>query len=412
MSALAADGSTKYSYASLSSMTNSFSVQNKIGHGGSGDVFFGQIVGSQVAIKVIEDMQGVQVDDTEFRRELSVLSMCRYENVVPLLGSLAEPGNPLCLVYRYMPGGSLADRLLPSSTFPPLTASERIDIAVGVASGLHYLHQPDSERNKPSIFHRDVKSANILLDADGRAKIADAGIAKEADSGYIDPYYEFICGTFTVASDVFSYGVVLLELLTGLKAFDSRQRPLNRKLFKRARSTKVPADKRAGFDKKKEKLLRDLAMECTAEDSHLRPSLEDCIARLLGTASNCTDMSDMFDGARAMSSSHKPKSSEEREEVEMKAKTQPPPPPPVEAGSGFKFTSNEQLKEAAFEWCEDKEKAKGVYGMIEDWDVSEVTSFERLFEYGGDFNEDLSRWDVSNVTMGHIELHEYAWHVL
>ncbi|GMH54265.1 hypothetical protein TrRE_jg9358 [Triparma retinervis] len=292
MSTFAADGSAKYSYASLSGMTNSFSVQNKIGHGGSGVVFLGQIGRSQVAIKVIRAMQGVQVDDTEFRTELNVLSMCKHENIVPLLGSSSEPGKPLCLVYRYMPGGSLADRLLPSSFSPPLPAHARIDIAVGIALGLHYLHQPDTERRKPSIFHRDVKSANILLDADGYAKIADAGIAREADSsvtmtggmgtsGYIDPYY-FDSGEFTTASDVFSCGVVLLELLTGLQAFDSTQRPLDRKLFKRARRTVIPADARAGFDETKEKLLRDLAMECTAEDIDERPSLEDCIARLLG----------------------------------------------------------------------------------------------------------------------------------
>ncbi|GMH65588.1 hypothetical protein TrRE_jg2986 [Triparma retinervis] len=299
MSAFAADGSAEYSYASLSGMTNSFSVQNKIGHGGSGDVFLGQIVvflgqieRSQVAIKVIRAMQGVQVDDTEFRRELNVLSMCRHENIVPLLGSSSEPGKPLCLVYRYMSGGSLADRLLPSSSWPPLPAPARIDIAVGIALGLHYLHQPDTERNKPSIFHRDVKSANILLDADGYAKIADAGIAREADSsvtmtggmgtsGYIDPEY-FETGDFTAKSDVFSYGVVLFELLTGLQAFDSTQQGRNKKLFQRARRTVLPADARAGFDEMKEKLLRDLAMECTAEDIDERPSLEECITRLLG----------------------------------------------------------------------------------------------------------------------------------
>jgi serine/threonine protein kinase len=173
-----------------------------------------------------------------------------------------------------------------------LSASERIGIAVGVALGLHYLHQPDRERNKPSIFHRDVKSANILLDADGYAKIADAGIAREADSsvtmtggmgtkGYIDPFYDD-SGEFTTASDVFSFGVVMLELLTGLQAFDSSQRPLDRKLFKRARRTFVPADFRAGFDEAREKLLRDLAMECTAEDIEDRPSLENCIKELLG----------------------------------------------------------------------------------------------------------------------------------
>jgi surface protein len=70
----------------------------------------------------------------------------------------------------------------------------------------------------------------------------------------------------------------------------------------------------------------------------------------------------------------------------------------TKASKGFKFTSNDQLKEAAREWVQDKEKAREKYGKIEDWDVSKVTSFERLFEYGGDFNEDLSLWDVSNVT--------------
>jgi surface protein len=85
-------------------------------------------------------------------------------------------------------------------------------------------------------------------------------------------------------------------------------------------------------------------------------------------------------------------------EEERKAKVQPPPPPPVKSGSGFKFTSNDQLKEAAKKWVQDKDKAKGEYDKIEDWDVSEVTSFHELFKEAEEFNEDLSRWDVSNVT--------------
>ncbi|GMI49239.1 hypothetical protein TrCOL_g12825 [Triparma columacea] len=86
MSAFAVDGSAQYSYASLLNMTNSFSVQNKIGRGGSGDVYLGRIGSSQVAIKVIRVIHGMQVDDTEFRRELSVLSMCRHEKHCALIG--------------------------------------------------------------------------------------------------------------------------------------------------------------------------------------------------------------------------------------------------------------------------------------------------------------------------------------
>jgi serine/threonine protein kinase len=273
-------------------MTNSFAVASIIGRGGFGPVYKGQNGAKEIAVKRNSNeamaMAGGQ-GRREYDRELQTLRMCRHEGIVPLLGSCNQEGHPLCLVYPFMANGSLFDALLPSSSVH-LDAAQRIDIALGTARGLRYLHtaETDAFHDKPSIIHRDIKSANILLDSQLRARICDVGLAREADSdatmtggvgtpGYVDPEYHDTL-EFTTASDVFSFGVVLVELLTGCSAVDRTQRPPV--LHPRARAAMPAVDSRVAFSQQQDHALRELGRAAISTTSDGRPSTDAIIERL------------------------------------------------------------------------------------------------------------------------------------
>ncbi|CAA2986485.1 nodulation receptor kinase-like [Olea europaea var. sylvestris] len=199
-----------------------------IGEGGFGSVYRGTLPdGQEVAVKVrsATSTQGTR----EFDNELSLLSAIRHENLVPLLGYCCENEQQI-LVYPFMSNGSLQDRLYGAAAKRKiLDWPTRLSIALGAARGLTYLHT-FSER---CVIHRDVKSSNILLDYSMSAKVADFGFSKyapqEGDSGtslevrgtagYLDPEY-YSTQHLSTKSDVFSFGVVLLEIVSG-------QEPLN-----------------------------------------------------------------------------------------------------------------------------------------------------------------------------------------
>eukprot|EP01018_Ginkgo_biloba_P001674 Gb_30966 [translate_table: standard] len=201
--------------------TNNY--ESMIGEGGFGIVYRGTLAdGHEVAVKVrsATSIQGTR----EFKTELNLLSEIRHENLVPLLGFCSEKDQQI-LVYPFMSNGSLQDRLYgEAAKRKPLDWQTRLSIALGAARGLHFLHT-GGER---CIIHRDVKSSNILLDHSMVAKVADFGFSKyapqEGDSivslevrgtaGYLDPEY-YSSQQLTVKSDVFSFGVVLLEIICG-----------------------------------------------------------------------------------------------------------------------------------------------------------------------------------------------------
>ncbi|KAH9300457.1 hypothetical protein KI387_012040, partial [Taxus chinensis] len=205
----------------LESATNNYEV--KIGEGGFGAVYRGTLVdGQEVAVKVCSatSIQGMR----EFKTELTLLSEMRHENLVPLLGYCSEKDQKI-LVYPFMSNGSLQDRLYgEAANRKPLDWQTRISIALGAARGLLFLHS-GGER---CIIHRDIKSSNILLDHSMVAKVADFGFSKYAPqdgdsnvslevrgtAGYLDPEY-YSSQQLTVKSDVFSFGVVLLEIICG-----------------------------------------------------------------------------------------------------------------------------------------------------------------------------------------------------
>ncbi|GAB2225485.1 hypothetical protein Droror1_Dr00006277 [Drosera rotundifolia] len=212
----------KYTIDVIEAATESFVKSRKIGEGGYGPVFKCNLDHTQVAVKVLrpDAAQG----RTQFQQEVEVLSCIRHPNLVLLLGACPEYG---CLVYEYMARGSLEDCLFRRGKSPPLSWQLRFRIAAEIATGLHFLHQTKPE----PLVHRDLKPANILLDQNFVSKISDVGLARlvppsVADSVtqyrmtstagtfcYIDPEYQQT-GMLGVKSDVYSLGILLLQLIT------------------------------------------------------------------------------------------------------------------------------------------------------------------------------------------------------
>ncbi|CAA3010747.1 LRR receptor-like serine threonine- kinase ERL1 isoform X1 [Olea europaea subsp. europaea] len=216
-----------YTYDDIMRLTENLSEKYIIGYGASSIVYKCILKNSRsIAIKRLYSQY--QCNSGEFETELETIGSIRHRNFVSLYGYLLSPQGNL-LFYDYMENGSLWDLLHDPSKKVKLDWETRLKIAVGAAQGLAYLHHDCN----PRIIHRDVKSSNILLDANFEAHISDFGIAKCIPNakthastyvlgtiGYIDPEYART-SRLTEKSDVYSFGIVLLELLTGKKAVDN-----------------------------------------------------------------------------------------------------------------------------------------------------------------------------------------------
>ncbi|KAL9236525.1 hypothetical protein vseg_011183 [Gypsophila vaccaria] len=211
-----------FSYKQLRAATDDFSILNKIGEGGFGPVYKGKLKhGRLAAIKVLASgsMQGVR----EFLTEIKLISETQHENLVKLYGCCVE-GKHRILVYNFLENNSLTQTLLGSGNCSiDFGWRTRTKICVGIARGLAFLH----EEVHPRIVHRDIKASNILLDKDLTPKIADFGLAKlmppnathvstrvAGTLGYLAPEYA-IRGQLTRKADVYSFGVLLLEIVCG-----------------------------------------------------------------------------------------------------------------------------------------------------------------------------------------------------
>uniref|UniRef100_A0A804R4J9 Protein kinase domain-containing protein n=1 Tax=Zea mays TaxID=4577 RepID=A0A804R4J9_MAIZE len=209
-------------YPSLEAATGEFSESNVLGVGGFGCVYKAVFDGGvTAAVKRLEG--GGPECEKEFENELDLLGRIRHPNIVSLLGFCVHEGNHY-IVYELMEKGSLDTQLHGASHGSALTWHIRMKIALDMARGLEYLH----EHCSPPVIHRDLKSSNILLDSDFNAKISDFGLAVTSGNidkgsmklsgtlGYVAPEY-LLDGKLTEKSDVYAFGVVLLELLMGRK---------------------------------------------------------------------------------------------------------------------------------------------------------------------------------------------------
>ncbi|KAB5527547.1 hypothetical protein DKX38_021394 [Salix brachista] len=227
-------GLNVFTFKQLNSATGGFSKSNVVGHGGFGLVYRGVLSdGRKVAIKLM-DQAGKQGEE-EFEVEVELLSRLRSPYLLALLGYCSDDNHKV-LVYEFMPNGCLQEHLhhITSSNTVSLSLDweTRLRIALEAAKGLEYLH----EHVNPPVIHRDFKSSNILLDRNLHAKVSDFGLAKLGPDkagghvstrvlgtqGYIAPEYA-LTGHLTTKSDVYSYGVVLLELLTGRVPVDIKR---------------------------------------------------------------------------------------------------------------------------------------------------------------------------------------------
>nr|XP_018680611.1 PREDICTED: proline-rich receptor-like protein kinase PERK4 [Musa acuminata subsp. malaccensis] len=215
-----------FSYEELAAATDGFSDANLLGQGGFGYVHKGVLPnGKEIAVKQLKSGSGQ--GEREFQAEVDIISHIHHRHLVSLVGYCIA-GAQRMLVYEFVPNNSL-EHHLHGKGLPVMDWSMRLKIALGSARGIAYLH----EDCNPRIIHRDIKSANILLDLNFEAMVADFGLAKLSSDnythvstrvmgtfGYLAPEYAS-SGKLTEKSDVFSYGVMLLELITGRRPSDT-----------------------------------------------------------------------------------------------------------------------------------------------------------------------------------------------
>uniref|UniRef100_A0A6M2EA53 non-specific serine/threonine protein kinase n=1 Tax=Populus davidiana TaxID=266767 RepID=A0A6M2EA53_9ROSI len=213
-----------FTFRELQIATDNFCSKNILGTGGFGNVYKGKLGDrTMVAVKRLKDLTGTS-GESQFRTELEMISLAVHRNLLRLIGYCAT-SNERLLVYPYMSNGSVASRLRGK---PALDWNTRKRIAIGAARGLLYLH----EQCDPKIIHRDVKAANVLLDEFCEAVVGDFGLAKlldHADShvttavrgtvGHIAPEY-LSTGQSSEKTDVFGFGILLIELITGMRALE------------------------------------------------------------------------------------------------------------------------------------------------------------------------------------------------
>ncbi|XP_019196615.1 PREDICTED: G-type lectin S-receptor-like serine/threonine-protein kinase At4g27290 isoform X2 [Ipomoea nil] len=211
-----------FTLQSILEATNNFSNANKLGKGGFGPVYKGTLPeGQEIAVKRLSNQsrQGIN----EFKNEVVLIAKLQHRNLVKLVGYCSQLGEKI-LLYEYMSNKSLDTFIFDQTRRLLLDWSKRFDIILGIARGLLYLHQDSRLR----IIHRDMKTSNVLLDEDMTPKISDFGLARmvignalEANTkkvagtyGYMSPEYA-LSGLFSIKSDVFSFGVIILEVISG-----------------------------------------------------------------------------------------------------------------------------------------------------------------------------------------------------
>nr|AWI66667.1 lysine motif-containing receptor-like kinase 1-1 protein [Vitis vinifera]WBP50028.1 LysM receptor-like kinase 1-1 [Vitis vinifera] len=303
LTGITVDKSVEFSYEELAKATDNFNLANKIGQGGFGSVYYAELRGEKAAIKKM-DMQASR----EFLAELKVLTHVHHLNLVRLIGYCVE--GSLFLVYEYIENGNLSQHLRGSGR-DPLQWSSRVQIALDSARGLEYIH----EHTVPVYIHRDIKSANILIDKNFHGKVADFGLTKLTEVGssslptrlvgtfgYMPPEYAQY-GDVSPKVDVYAFGVVLYELISAKEAVvkengsvaeskglvalfeDVLNKPDPREDLRRL----VDARLEDNYPLDSVRKMAQLAKACTQENPQLRPSMRTIVVALMTLSSSTED---------------------------------------------------------------------------------------------------------------------------
>ncbi|GAB2274713.1 hypothetical protein Dimus_009485 [Dionaea muscipula] len=290
-----------FTFKQLHSATCGFSKSNLIGHGAFGIVYWGVLSdGRKFAVRLM-DQAGKQGEE-EFKVEVELLSRLRSQYLLGLIGYCSDANHKL-LVYEFMENGGLREQLHPVSGSKAnslkLDWKTRLTIALDAAKGLEYLH----EHVSPPVIHGDFKSSNILVDKNFHAKVSDFGLAKLGSvkagghgstcvlgtQGYVAPEYA-LSGHLTTKSDVYSYGVVLLELLTGRTPIDAKRPPAESILVSWALPQLMDREKVVGimdpalegqYSMKEVVQVAAIAAMCVQPEADYRPLMADVVHSLV-----------------------------------------------------------------------------------------------------------------------------------
>ncbi|KAK2652306.1 hypothetical protein Ddye_012162 [Dipteronia dyeriana] len=291
-------GAHVFSYDELEQATNNFHPSKELGDGGFGTVYYGELKdGRSVAVKRLYENSLKRVE--QFMNEVEILTTLRHPNLVTLYGCTSRHSRELLLVYEYIPNGTVADHLHGrNSNSGLLPWPVRLSIAVETANALAFLHTSD-------VIHRDVKTNNILLENNFRVKVADFGLSRlfptdvthvstapQGTPGYVDPEY-YQCYQLTDKSDVFSFGVVLIELISSLEAVDTNRHRHDINLANMAvnkiqnQALSELVDPSLGFERdyavrSMVTSVAELAFRCLQQDRDTRPSMQEVLEVLLG----------------------------------------------------------------------------------------------------------------------------------
>ncbi|KNA07540.1 hypothetical protein SOVF_170800, partial [Spinacia oleracea] len=290
----------RFSFRELQTATGNFNPKNILGKGGFGVVYKGCLPNkTMIAVKRLKDPSFT--GEVQFQTEVEIIGLALHRNLLRLYGFCMTPNERL-LVYPYMPNGSVADRLRdPCGDRPTLDWRKRLHIAQGAARGLLYLH----EQCNPKIIHRDVKAANILLDESFEGVVGDFGLAKLLDRrdshvttavrgtlGHIAPEY-LSTGQSSDKTDVFGFGILLLELVTGQKTVDTGKGQAQKgMMFEWVKSLYeekkldmlVDRDLKSSFNIDELEKTVELALRCTQANPTLRPKMSEVLKILEGIA--------------------------------------------------------------------------------------------------------------------------------
>ncbi|CAL0301310.1 unnamed protein product [Lupinus luteus] len=283
----------RFSFRELQSATAHFSPKNIVGQGGFGVVYKGCLANKMlVAVKRLKDPN--YTGEVQFQTEVEMIGMAVHRNLLRLYGFCMTPDERL-LVYPFMPNGSVADRLRETCREKPsLDWNRRMRVALGAARGLLYLH----EQCSPKIIHRDVKAANILLDESFEAVVGDFGLAKLLDQrdshvttavrgtvGHIAPEY-LSTGQSSEKTDVFGFGILLLELITGQKALGTGNGQVQKGMIldwvrtlseENRLEALVDRELKGCFDPVELEKAAELSLQCTQSLPSLRPKMSEVL---------------------------------------------------------------------------------------------------------------------------------------